>query len=221
MPPVTPPADFRARLVEAGVVLADGQHRLLAHYVQLLLEANERFNLTAVREPAQVWVRHILDSVMLVPVVMPLRPATLADVGSGGGLPGIPLAIALPGIRVTLIESIAKKSAFLRDCTRALPLANVQVRSERAEAAVAAHACFDLVTARALAPLDRLLPICAPLVRPGGHLLAVKGAKATAELAAVGDLAQRLGFLAPSVFTTMTGSTLLRFEKSKNEQRRP
>lgn len=221
MPPVAPPADFRARLVEAGIVLADGQHALLARYVQLLLEANERFNLTAVREPAQVWIRHILDSLVLTPVIASLHPTTLADVGSGGGLPGIPLAIALPEVRVTLIESIAKKSAFLRECTRALALPNVQVRSERAEAVASAHAGFDLVTARALAPLDRLLPVCAPLVHPGGHLLAVKGAKGVVELAAAGALVQELGLSSPRVFTTMTDSTLLLFEKSKNKQRRP
>ena len=142
-------------------VSADAQGKLLA-YLDLLVKWNRAYNLTAVRDPADMVARHLLDSLAILPY---LHGSTLADVGSGPGLPGIPLAIARPDLAVTLIESNGKKARFLREAVRNLPLANVTVVQERVQDA---DGRFDTVTARAFASLPDMLAW-------GGHLLAVQG----------------------------------------------
>lgn len=112
---------------------------------------------------------------------LPEGPARLVDVGSGGGLPGLVIALLRDDLSVTLVESIKKKAAFLRETAAALGL-DVEVRAERAEDLVGVVEPFDLATARAVAPLDRLLPLVLPLLRPGGRLYAIKGARWPEEL---------------------------------------
>ncbi len=158
---------------------ADAQARLIA-YVHLLARWNRAYNLTAVRDPADMVARHLLDSLAVLPC---LHGATLADLGSGAGLPGIPLAIARPDVAVTLIESNGKKARFLREAARGLPLPNVRVDQVRVQAAVGA---FDTVTCRAFASLGDMLAWGGHLLAPDGRWLAMKGRVDRDELAAAG-----------------------------------
>src|SRR5690348_15519004 len=135
----------------------------LRGYLDLLIRWNKTYNLTAVRDPAQMVTRHLLDSLAVLPFV---RGRSLADLGSGAGLPGIPLAIARPDMQVTLVDSNGKKARFLREVVRGLPLKNASVQQVRAEDL---QGGFDCVTARAFASL-------ADMLAWGGHALAADGA---------------------------------------------
>lgn len=184
--PLAPPDGFVARLppldihVDAAVIAGIGD------YLARLLAMNEQMNLTAIDDPSAAWERHALDALTLVPLLADLHEgARLVDIGSGGGLPGIPLAIARPDLHVTLVEATQKKAAFLSAVGAALGLSNITVRAERAEllAAGELRGTFDAVTARAVARLSLLVPLTAPFVKPGGRLLLVKGQRADEELA--------------------------------------
>ncbi|WP_407353178.1 16S rRNA (guanine(527)-N(7))-methyltransferase RsmG [Luteimonas sp. R10] len=154
----------------------------LLAYLGLLLRWNRAYNLTAIRDPGQMVVRHLLDSLAMHPYVA--AAGTLADLGTGPGLPGIPLAIAHPALQVALVESNGKKARFLREAVRALQLDNARVLESRAEA-VDAPGTFDAITARALASLPGILAVGGHLLAPAGRLLAMKGAPPDAEIAAL------------------------------------
>ena len=176
-------------LGEAGV--ENSLATRLGVYGALLLDANTRFNLTGASDAADV-VPHLLDSLTLVPLVPPGR--TLVDVGSGGGFPGIPLAIAT-GVRVTLIEPIGKKAAFLREALTALGLAGEAV-AERAEVAARDprfRECFALATARAVSRASTVAELTLPFLRIGGRLLLQRGAMDDRERQALEDAAPVLG----------------------------
>lgn len=142
--------------------------RLLA-YIELLQRWNATYNLSAVRDPAEMVTRHLLDSLAIVPQV---SGATLADLGTGAGLPGIPLAILAPQRAVTLVDSNGKKTRFLRAAVRELALANVKVAESRVEAVAGT---FDCITARAFASLADMLGWGGHLLAPDGVWLAQKG----------------------------------------------
>jgi len=171
--------------VESGLA-ALGLDRALAEpllaYLALLQRWNATYNLTAIRDPEQMVTLHLLDSLALVPHVAGI--SRLADLGTGAGLPGIPLAIAVPALQVTLVESNGKKARFLREAVRTLGLGNARVAESRAEA-LDQPGAFDAITARAMATLSDLLAAGAHLLRPGGRLLAMKGALPEAEIAAL------------------------------------
>jgi 16S rRNA (guanine527-N7)-methyltransferase len=171
----------------AGLALSPDQHALLARYLDLLLEANQRMNLTRITDRAAAEVHHVGDALTLLPL-LPAGSFRLADVGTGGGVPGIPLAVARPDAQVVLIESTKKKAAFLHSAVQALGLGNVTVSDARAEDAGQSapfRESFDVVTARAVATLDWLAEWCLPLARPKtGKVLAMKGARAAEELPA-------------------------------------
>ena len=152
----------------------------LLDYVALLALWNSTYNLTAVRDPREMLAKHLLDSLAMQPFVRGLR--TLADLGTGPGLPGIPLAIATPGLQVTLVESNGKKARFLREAARQLGLGNVQVAESRIEA-FRPGTPFDAITARALATLPLILELGGHLPGPGGRLLAMKGVVPDEEIA--------------------------------------
>ncbi len=152
--------------------------RLLA-YVGLLARWNATYNLSAVRDPAAMITRHLLDSLSIVPLV---RGASLVDLGSGAGLPGIPLAIVAPERQVSVVDSNGKKTRFLRAAVRELGLANVSVLESRVEAV---SGRFDCVTARAFASLADMLGWGGHLLAPGGTWLALKGRFPQDELDAV------------------------------------
>ena len=152
----------------------------LLAYLALLARWNATYNLTAIRDPRDMVAKHLLDSLAMQPFVRDLR--TLADLGTGPGLPGIPLAIATPGLQVTLVESNGKKARFLREAVRQLGLGNVQVAESRIEAfQPGTH--FDAITARALATLPLILELGGHLPGPGGRLLAMKGVVPDGEIA--------------------------------------
>lgn len=181
------PTDLTSRLAAISVELEPGEAHRLDAYLAHLLETNAKFNLTAVRDEAEAWERHILDSLTLIAPLASLEACNVADVGSGGGLPGIPLAICLPEVRFTLIEATGKKAAFLRECIQRHGLANVEVVQERAETAGQDHRRFrerfDVVMARAVGPLRVLAELTVPLAKVGGFVFAVKGERAEGELA--------------------------------------
>ena len=152
----------------------------LLAYLALLARWNATYNLTAIRDPRDMVAKHLLDSLAMQPFVRGLR--TLADLGTGPGLPGIPLAIATPALQVTLVESNGKKARFLREAARQLGLGNVQVAESRIEA-FRPGTPFDAITARALATLPLILELGGHLPGPGGRLLAMKGVVPDEEIA--------------------------------------
>lgn len=157
----------------------------LLAYLDLLARWNRTYNLTAVRDPREMVPRHLLDSLAMAPFLGDI--ATLADLGTGPGLPGIPLAIARPRLHVTLVEANGKKARFLREAVRTLGLANAEVVESRIEA-LDRPGAFDAITARALATLPQILAFGAHLLGPGGRLLAMKGARPDDEIAALPPL---------------------------------
>ena len=163
-----------------GIDLTDAQAGQLTAHLDLLDEWGTRMNLTAIRDrPSQI-TKHLLDSLSVRPF---LRGERIADVGSGAGFPGIPLAILEPGRRFTLVESTGKKCRFLEHVRDALGLANVEVIQARAEAFKPTER-FDTVLARAVGPVAELVKLAGPLVAGGGRLLAMKGRYPDEELAA-------------------------------------
>ncbi|WCE05473.1 16S rRNA (guanine(527)-N(7))-methyltransferase RsmG [Pseudoxanthomonas sp. JBR18] len=153
----------------------------LLAYLALLVRWNGTYNLTAVRDPRQMVTRHLLDSLAMHRFV---SHGTLADLGTGPGLPGIPLAIAHPDLQVTLVESNGKKARFLREAVRQLKLGNARVAESRAEA-VDEPAAYDHLTARALDTLAGIIAVGGHLLKPGGTLLAMKGVMPHEEIAAL------------------------------------
>ena len=132
------------------------------------------------REPARLWTRHLLNSALIAQLINP--GATVVDIGSGAGLPGIPLAIARPDLQVTLVEPLERRTRFLVEITGSLGLDNCRVVRGRAEEVVSLCGNADVVTSRAVAPLHRLVTWSAPLARDGGVVLAMKGSSAAEEL---------------------------------------
>jgi 16S rRNA (guanine527-N7)-methyltransferase len=194
--PLTPPDSFVRGAESLGIRFDAGDLDRLGLYLALLLDANTRFNLTAIRDPDEAWNRHILDSLTLVPYIASVgtraggtgvAPVRVADVGSGGGLPGIPLAIALPDVQFTLIEATGKKARFLDEVVAKLSLPNARVINERVETLGSDpggthREQYDIVIARAVGRLPVLLELAVPLAKVGGHVLAMKGAKAQEEI---------------------------------------
>jgi 16S rRNA (guanine527-N7)-methyltransferase len=174
-----------------GIELSSGQLAQLDQLGAALREANQRVNLTRITDPAEIETRHFLDSLTAaLPLIARLRDGDslhLVDVGSGGGMPGLPLKIAFPRLRLTLVESVGKKAAFLREVVAQLRLADVEVVAERAETAArdpAHRDTYDWATARALGKLAVVVELCAPFLAPGGLLVAHRAGDLEAELAA-------------------------------------
>jgi 16S rRNA (guanine527-N7)-methyltransferase len=148
-------------------------------YAALLAEQGVAWGLLGPREVDRLWSRHLINSAALAPLVP--TAVEVLDIGSGAGLPGIPLRLVRPDLHITLVEPLQRRIRFLQLCCEQLQLPDVSVRAVRAEQLP--PECADVVTARAVAPLQRLLPVVWPLVRPGGQFLAIKGRRAEEELA--------------------------------------
>jgi 16S rRNA (guanine527-N7)-methyltransferase len=184
------PPEVERTLAEAAraldAPLTEDQIGALRDYLALLERWNRVYNLTAVREPAQMLVQHLLDSLA---VVAPLRrwsggrAVRVLDVGSGGGLPGVVLGIAMPEVAVTCVEAVGKKAAFVQQVVAELGLRNVQSRHARVEQL--AEPAFDVVTSRAFASLSDFVALTRQLLRPGGVWMAMKGQRPDAEIAAL------------------------------------
>jgi 16S rRNA (guanine527-N7)-methyltransferase len=193
--------DVGARLAELAArygLPAGAEDRLAA---LLGLVATEPAAITAVRDPAEGVEAHVADS--LVALDLPAVPAArrVADLGSGGGFPGLALAIALPAAHVALVESVGRKCAFLAGAVRELGLGNVEVVNGRAEAWPQGLGAHDLIVARALAPLPVVVEYAAPLLELGGALVAWKGRPEPAEEADGAAAAQALGMSAPQAIS--------------------
>ncbi len=180
---MTPQAALQRGLGELALALPAGASEKLLAYLDLLAKWNKTYNLTAIRDPLQAVSLHLLDSLAVLRE-LPDHVGCLADVGSGGGLPGIPIAIAEPGRRVTLNDANEKKGAFLRQAVIELGLRNTQVHVGRAEEWRPAER-FAVVLSRGFASLVDFLAACRHLAAPEGVLAAMKGAYPQAELAQV------------------------------------
>jgi 16S rRNA (guanine527-N7)-methyltransferase len=169
------------------IELTAAQRDQFNRYQTLLLDWNERMNLTAVTDPTAVPIRHFLDSLSCLLVTGPLDGQNLIDIGAGAGFPGLPLKILYPGLRLTLAESVGKKCRFLEAVITELGLENVAVLNERAEVVgrdPAHRERYDWAAARAVAALPILAEYLLPLCRVGGRMVAMKGEAAALELAA-------------------------------------
>ena len=171
---MTPQAALDCGLGELALGLPAGARERLLGYVQLLAKWNRTYNLTAIRDPLAMVTQHLLDSLAVLPHLALGEHGRVADAGSGAGLPGIPLAIARPAWQVVLVESSAKKAAFLRQAKIELALDNVDVHEGRAQA-WRPQPLFDLVISRAFAALEDFVAACRHLVAPAGALAAMKG----------------------------------------------
>lgn len=168
------------------------QVEVISKYVDILAERGIERGLIGPREAGRIWERHVLNSVAIADLIP--QGADVADIGSGAGLPGIPLAVYRPDLRLTLVEPLLRRSTFLSEVVTELGLGpRVSVVRARAEEV---ESTFDVVTARALAPLPRLLSWCVELVRPGGQILAIKGRSAAAEIAEAVPHLERRGLAA-------------------------
>ena len=167
-----------ARAAEAGIPLTAEQIGQFSVYHEMLLDWNTRMNLTALTAPEDVAVKHIIDSLTAYDAALFDGARTLIDVGTGAGLPGIPLAVYAPHLTVTLLDALNKRVRFLTEVTAAMGLQNVRCIHARAEEAArtAEHrAAYDIAVSRAVARLPVLLEYTLPFVRVGGTLLALKG----------------------------------------------
>ena len=183
------PEALRARLSEGaaalGVTLSDEQRGQLLDYLALLGKWNKVYNLTAVRDPAEMLTHHLLDSLS---IIAPLRrhtggqPARLLDVGSGGGLPGVVIAICCPEIQVSCVDAVAKKAAFVQQVAVALRLPNLRGVHARVEAV---QDKFDVITSRAFASLADFTQWSVPALAEGAVWLAMKGKRPDDEIAAL------------------------------------
>ena len=175
---------------EASLVFGDALGTA-CRYAELLATDGVTRGLIGPRETERLWERHLLNCAV-VAELLPER-GSLVDIGSGAGLPGMVLAMLRPSLEVTLLEPLLRRSVFLEECVAELGLANTTVLRARAEEKAAARIRADVATARAVAPLGRLAGWAAPLLRPGGQLLAIKGQSAAEELAAAGPVLSRVG----------------------------
>lgn len=214
-----PPAIFFEHCEAFGIALEPEEVERQARFLGIMLAANAVLNLTSIREPAGAWVKHTFDALTLVGIAQglredePDRPLAIADVGSGGGVPAIPLAIAMSDCQFVLVEATAKKVAFLQHAVRELGLPNVEVVNERAEVVGQAHkthrGAYDMVTARALGPLAVASELTVPLAKPGGLIALVKGDRAEAELDEAKQALHLLHAACAGIVDTPTGNIVV------------
>ena len=174
---------LKERGAEAGLSFTEEQLEQFTKYYELLVETNKVMNLTAITEPEEVAVKHMIDSLLAFDEDMAGK--TLSDVGTGAGFPGVPLKIYCPELKVTLIDSLGKRLKFLQQVIDALGLKYIRCEHLRAEDAgknSKHREKYDLVTARAVARLSVLAEYCLPLVKKGGRFIALKGSKYAEEI---------------------------------------
>jgi 16S rRNA (guanine527-N7)-methyltransferase len=198
MPPRTSPPPDSARVVFGSAL------PLAEAYAALLAGPGVERGLIGPSEAARIWDRHLLNCAVVARMIP--RSCVVADLGSGAGLPGLVLAMMRPLAQVVLIEPMARRTAFLAECIAELGLTNVTVRRARAED-LAGQIGADVVTARAVARLDRLAGIASGLARPGGLVLAIKGDAAAEELDQAKPVLDRLG--ATNVGVTSVGAGVI------------
>ncbi len=174
-------ATLKQGLTDLGLSAVPELESNLLQYLALLQRWNKAYNLTSIRDPEQMVIRHILDSLALAPLFSAL-PGTSIDVGTGAGLPGIPLALVFPEREFCLLDSNGKKTRFLFQVKTELGLANMSVRNDRVEA-LETEEKFDLILSRAFSNLQQMVSGCRHLLADNGRYLAMKGVYPTAEIA--------------------------------------
>lgn len=168
--------EFIKEIEKLGININKNQLEQLEKYYELLVEWNEKMNLTGITEKSQVYLKHFYDSLTLAKVINLEEQETLCDVGSGAGFPGLVLKILFPNLKVTLVDSLQKRITFLETVIKELKLVNIEALHMRAEEyGRNEREKFDVVTARAVAPLNILSEYCLPLVKCGKYFIAMKG----------------------------------------------
>ncbi|WP_265459572.1 16S rRNA (guanine(527)-N(7))-methyltransferase RsmG [Enterococcus sp. HY326] len=179
------PEEFRQQMTQQGFILSERQMDQFQQYFQLLVEWNEKINLTTITVENDVYLKHFYDSVMTAFTPQFSGTGSLCDVGSGAGFPSIPLKIIFPDLQITIVDSLNKRINFLKTVATSLQLEGVSLYHDRAETFgqnKAFRESFDFVTARAVARLNVLAELCLPLVKKDGYFLALKAAKSQEEL---------------------------------------
>lgn len=185
-----------------GAALSDEQKEQFRVYEKLLLDWNAKINLTAVRDPEGIRLKHFLDSLSCVPVLGDMNGRSLIDIGTGAGFPGIPLRIFYPELRLTLVDSVGKKADFCQLVCNTLHLKGVKVLKDRSEelgANKTHREQYDAATARAVAVMPVLCEYLLPLVKPGGKMLAMKGESAPDEVKTAAAAIAKLGGAEPEL----------------------
>lgn len=201
-----------------GIPLTDQMLSQFEQYCDLLLDWNQRMNLTAIREPEAVAVRHFADSLTLLACCPIRQGATVIDVGTGAGFPGVALAIARPDLNLTLLDSLNKRLIFLQELTNQIGVQSELVHSRAEEAGRGTlREQFDIATARAVAPLNLLCEYCLPFVRVGGTFAAMKGPDVEEELdgalRAVELLGGKVEKISPFTLSDGSGRTVILIKK--------
>jgi 16S rRNA (guanine527-N7)-methyltransferase len=186
---------LQAALTELGISIDDAQEERLLHFLDELLRWNKSINLTAITNRDEALVKHLVDSLSLLPHLR--GDETLLDMGSGGGLPGLPLKIVLSGLRLTSVDAVAKKISFQKHVIRTFALTGAVARHGRLEelgkeSSLAGH--FELVVARAFASLADCIRLARPFLKAGGRLIAMKGPEGAGEVLTADSIYTRAGF---------------------------
>jgi 16S rRNA (guanine527-N7)-methyltransferase len=230
--PLPAPEWLAERAGAIGVEFDAADIEKLGRFLAMLAHANEHMNLTSVTEPDKAWSKHVLDSLTLMGALSELPEGSrVIDVGTGGGLPGVPLAICMPHLHFTLLDATGKKVEFLRQAIGALQLANASPLQGRAEAI--AHDAgtrvdtggrahregghrerYDAVVARAVGPLDVLCELVVPLAKVGGVVALIKGEKAEQEVEAAKATLQAIKAVVEGILPTPTGRIVVLGKRS-------
>lgn len=194
---------LQARAKELGWTVNDRQGEQFQRYWELLVEWNEKMNLTAITQPEEVVEKHFLDSMTLLSWGKLRQGARVIDVGTGAGFPGIPLKIMRPDIDLTLLDGTQKRLNFLGEVCRQLHISSTRVhrRAEEAGLDKTMRERFDLAVARAVAPMNILAEYCMPLIKMKGHFIAMKGPGGSEELREADHALEVLGSGEPEVLT--------------------
>ena len=178
------PEQFYEKLKEFEVDLSENQKWQLNRYFELLVEWNEKMNLTGITEKNEVYLKHFYDSLLGFLMFEDIKSCqTLCDVGSGAGFPALPVKIVYPHLKMDLVDSLGKRVNFLNHVIKETNLENIKAYHSRAEEYTMKHReSFDIVTARAVARLNVLAELCVPLVKQGGYFIALKGQTGQEEL---------------------------------------
>ncbi|MBM7552198.1 16S rRNA (guanine(527)-N(7))-methyltransferase RsmG [Thalassobacillus pellis] len=195
---------FLNALKEKGIELTDKQQEQFRHYFEILVEWNEKMNLTAITDEEGVYLKHFYDSITAAFYHDFSEPITICDVGAGAGFPSLPLKIVFPELKVTIVDSLKKRITFLNHLAHELELDDVAFYHDRAESFgknVKFRENYDLVMARAVARMSVLSELCLPLVKKGGLFLAMKGPNLSEELEDAKPAIQTVGGDVKQVYT--------------------
>ncbi|WP_243387221.1 16S rRNA (guanine(527)-N(7))-methyltransferase RsmG [Bacillus kexueae] len=189
-------SQFQQQLDQKGISLSNEQLQQFERYYELLVEWNEKMNLTSITEKKEVYLKHFYDSISAAFYYDFSKPLSICDVGAGAGFPSIPLKICFPHLHISIVDSLKKRITFLEHLASELKLTNVAFYHDRAETFgknKEFRESFDLVTARAVARLSVLSELCLPLVKVEGHFLALKASSAEEELEKAQKAVKTLG----------------------------